>query len=222
MRILYLMSGLKHPTMRGELRHYHLLRQLTRRHEVTLVALSGAETTAEALEELGGCTEQLLLEDVTGSARREKRVATVAAACPGGTRAMKWLRVRQGVRRMCETVQRMARSRAFDVALVHGKIIYPVMEHVSPVPVVLDWCDASSSRLRSALSHGRALDLPIGVARYCVSLRRERRFREATPHVAFISRRDRAFVLGPASRATIVPNGVDSEVSGAPARRTRR
>jgi glycosyltransferase involved in cell wall biosynthesis len=51
----------------------------------------------------------------------------------------------------------------------------------------------------------------MGLARYWVSLRRERRFRQATPHVAFISRRDRAVVLGHASRATVVPNGVDSD-----------
>ena len=66
MRILYVLSAPRHPALRGELRHYHFLRILGRRHPVTLVAaLAKTAVPDEVLDELRGHTERATIVDAS-------------------------------------------------------------------------------------------------------------------------------------------------------------
>jgi hypothetical protein len=60
MKILYVMPSILHPTLRGELRHYHFLTRLARRHEITLIVLDGNDVPAPVIDELKECTRHLV------------------------------------------------------------------------------------------------------------------------------------------------------------------
>ena len=92
-----------------------------------------------------------------------------------------------------------------------GKVVYPVIRGTGRIPTVVDFCDATSMRLREQLRHSGRLEAPVRLWRYLAARRLERELLRETPHVAFISERDRAAVLGPESTAAVIPNGIDLE-----------
>ena len=63
MRLLYIIPSLQHPTVRGPTRHYHFIRELSKRHAITLLTLvkSESEIPSKALEEVSSYVERLLL-----------------------------------------------------------------------------------------------------------------------------------------------------------------
>lgn len=202
MRILYVLPAVKHPLMRGELRHYHLLRILGGRHAVTLLALSKTAVPAGVLEELGRYTERIVLFD-----------ASIDAPASGGAslrrRFASARRFRRAVREMRHAVGAIAGTGAFDVALLHGIRIHGVLDGAPALPAVIDMCDAASLRLRRGLLHGRPAELPLRLLRYGQARWLEARLRARSEHLGFISRRDRDVVIGGRNTGTVVPNGVD-------------
>jgi glycosyltransferase involved in cell wall biosynthesis len=202
MKILYVVPALQHPTMPGALRHYHLLRLLARRHAVTLLALSRAEVTREAQTEIGGWVDRLHVFpvedcfDAAGGHGMRRRLARERA-------------VHRAVRRMRGAFLELAHGGEFDAVLFHGKDVYPVIEGFRGLPVVVDFCDATSMRQRQRLRHSGPLQAALAGWRWARARRTERRLLEHTPHLAFISARDRDAVLGPGGDAAVVPNGID-------------
>ena len=205
MRILYVLPAVKHPLMRGELRHYHFLRILSRRHQVTLLALARTDVAPEVLDELRACTERVVLVDAAPQSEQGSgRLARLRR------RVEKVRRLGRGLAEVREAFRRTADEGSFDVALVNGHRMHRAVHGASTLPVVFDMCDAASMRLRQGLRHARRAELPWRVFRYWQVRRMEAAFRR-TPHLAFISARDREAVLGAGSQAPIVPNGVDIE-----------
>ncbi len=198
MRILYIVPALQHPTMPGALRHYHLLCLLARRHAISLLALSRAEVTPEAREEISARVERLLVFPVGGAPAR------------GGVRRLaRELAMRNALRRMRSAFLALAHAERFDVVLFHGKDVYPVIAGFRGLPVVADFCDATSMRQRQHLRHARPLQRLWTLWRYTRAKRTEQRLLAHTPHLAFISARDREAVLGTGAGAAVVPNGID-------------
>ena len=204
MRILYVLPSLQHPTIqRGGLRHYHFLRALARRHSITLLALGRADATPEAREELAALVERCLIFPVEEPASR-------GGGRPRALRRIgRELRLRRGIRSMRRAFLELAGRESFDVLLFHGKVVYPVIRGFHGLPTVVDFCDATSMRLRDQLRYATRVEAPWRLWRYLAARRLERSLLALTRHVAFISPRDRAAVLGPASRAAVIPNGID-------------
>jgi glycosyltransferase involved in cell wall biosynthesis len=106
-------------------------------------------------------------------------------------------------------VERLLHSGGFDLLLVSGSDLYPIAESLLGAPMVVDWCDTDSIRMRLALRHTGLLEWPLRFLRYQQMRRVEERVFRKLRHVTFISRRDRDAAVGVARSGTIIPNGCD-------------
>jgi glycosyltransferase involved in cell wall biosynthesis len=197
MRILHLMPSFQHPTMRGPSRHYHFVRELSSRHRITLLALTRSDVPPEAMAEMESYTEEIFTF----------RTHAGAPTLPGA-RLRNEMQVRSAVARMRRQFQELLTRKAYDVVLFHGKHLYPVIADC-PIPIVADFCDATSMRVATKLRFAPWTRKPLLWLRHQQVKRLERDLAGKTRHVAFISARDRHAVLGPHSDAVILPNGVD-------------
>lgn len=205
MKILYVLGTVQHPTiMRGALRHYHFLRELAGRHSITLLTMMEGEVPPKAMDELEALTERLIII----------RIETSSTRAPGshtGTvhRLDRKVRLHRAVRAMGRAFREIRNGQAHDVLLFHGKRAYPAIAGSNGIPTVIDFCDATSLRHRERLRHSKLARVPWRLAGYASARRTERRLVRHTPHLAFISMRDRDVVMGGGSGARVLPNGID-------------
>ena len=203
MRLLYITNGFPFPLTSGYLRHYFLLRELGTRHEVTLLSLAGPgfepgdtaalEPFTVAIETFGGGRRLSL----GGKVRR--RVRTLAPGSADGP-----------VAAMRDAAGALVRDGAVDAAVFSGKATYPVLAGLGDLPVVVDLCDATSSRLRGGIRHEEPRRIPAVLLEYASVRQVERRLLLRGDQLLFASARDRDALLdGPHPRAVVVPNGVD-------------
>jgi glycosyltransferase involved in cell wall biosynthesis len=196
-RIAFLTFAFQHPRMRGSARQYHLMRGLAPRHGITLLALSEVPVPADVREDVAAFAERVEIFE-TGAGRTAGRRERERA-------------YRAGMARMREALVRLHAERPFDVAVLHGRSLLPVWAGIPDLPLVADICDADWMRIRKHASTAPLRRRPALLAYAAVVRRRERGLAGATPWVSFISARDRDAVVGPASRAVVIPNGVDLE-----------
>jgi len=212
MRILYVTADLPWPLTSGYLRHYHFLRALGARHEVTLLSLMGPTHDASDVEALEGIVARVVTEPATRGRRSfavkvTDRLRMVAAG--GDTAAA----------RLGQTGAGLAEDRPFDVLLLSGKRTMPVLAGLPPMPLVADLCDATSIRIRRQMRHAPLIDQPALALEYVEIRRVERTLTHLASHAIFASARDRAAVIGARddrhgviAPASVVPNGVDLEM----------
>jgi polysaccharide biosynthesis protein PslH len=208
MRILYLTFSFQHPTVRGPNRHYHFLRGLSERHAITFLTIVRSQVSAEAMNEVASYTERLLIFPCHPPSESPMRVP--ASSLPlVGARLDGILRDRESVRQMKRSFRELVEKERYDVVLFHGKAIYPVIDQWNGLPIVADFCDATSMRLRTQMRYvGLAKRSALAFFRWQIRQVEQRLIRQ-TPHVAFISPRDREAIMGPGSQAVVLPNGVD-------------
>ena len=197
MRILYLIHSFQHPSIRGSTRHYHFVRELGSRHRITLLALTRTDIPPEVLAEMRTVTEKILTFRTHEDSRR----------LPGG-RLGRELQVRAAVAEMRAAFRALVTRERYDVVLLHGKILFPVIADCE-LPIVADFCDATSMRIATKLQFVAWLRKPLLWLRHRQVRRLEQVLARKTAHVAFVSARDREFVLGPGSQAKVVPNAID-------------
>jgi glycosyltransferase involved in cell wall biosynthesis len=198
-RILYVLGSLQHPSIvRGALRHYHFLRLLARQHSITLLVRSRLPPSEEVVAELGRLVDRLIVVPVD-------QTQLGSASGRFGRKLRHWA----AVRRMRNEFRALVRDETFDVLLFHGKDVFPVIADFQGLPTVIDFCDATTLRQREQLRHTKALSVPWRLAGYATARHTERRLIKHSPHLLFISRRDRDAVLGGGSSAAILPNGID-------------
>lgn len=206
MKLLYIIPSFQHPNVRGPNRHYHLVRDLAERHEITLLVLNRSVVGPEAVEEMRSYVEQLHIVDVQCSDSKAGLCGHIPVT---GKRMEQSLRFRNAVQRMKAICSRLLAENTFELIVFHGKSIFPVIEDCRDLPIVVDFCDATSMRIRNELRYaGMARRLWLWL-RYTEIRRVEKNILRKTPHVAFIARRDRDAILGPNSHGEILPNGVD-------------
>jgi glycosyltransferase involved in cell wall biosynthesis len=203
MRILHITPSFQHPTMRGPTRHYHFLRELSRRNQVTLLTLARGPVTDVAMAEISSYAERVLTFGTHGAANGNGR-ARHGLLSP----LAQELELRGAVGRMRAAFRELVRREPFDVVFFHGKHLFPVIASTR-LPVVADFCDATSMRKASRIQYSPTYRKPMAWLRYQEVRRLENRLRRKTPHLAFISERDRDAVLGSRVEAEVVPNGVD-------------
>ena len=194
MRILYLTAFFHHPLLGGSQRHYFFARELAKRHEVVLLSLARGPVPANALADVASFAAEVgVFEE---RPRNGSRIARLWAA-------------KQAREQLLADVRRRVVSESFDVAVVHGKLLAPVLECLGPVPPVYDLCDATSMRLLGSLRYGSRLKAPAYASGYLQTRRLEQRLVRDVEYHAFISPRDRDAVEEASPRSAIIPNGVD-------------
>jgi hypothetical protein len=208
MRILYITPSFQHPSLRGPTRCYHFIKELSQRHSITLLSLSGFEVPAGPKQEMATYTNRIHIFSTNGAsgARSAERVGSFPVI---GGRLKQTLQLRDGVRQMKKVFLQLVKQQPFDVVLFHGKNCFPVIEDWKGLPLVVDFCDATSMRVLTKMQYTRKTKLPLLAMRYWQIRQVERRLVRKTPHVAFISRRDREAIFGRGSKSPLVPIGVD-------------
>lgn len=210
MRVLYLLPALQHPTQRGALRHYHFLKEIAARHEVTLLVLTKEDPSPDAYAWAQDTVERLRLFPVDAA-------ETDGAALRRGSfrwltwRARKALRLRRARLRMRRVFRDEAHPDRHDVVLFHGKEIFAVVDGFDDLPLIADICDATSVRLRGQIPHARGLERPWAVMAWLRAWRADQKLIRQTSHRVFISARDRNALLPEGAPARIISNGIDLE-----------
>ncbi|MDX1412850.1 MAG: glycosyltransferase [Candidatus Promineifilaceae bacterium] len=208
MRMLYITPAFQHPKVRGPNRHYHFIRELSERHEITLLTVARSEIPAHAMEEMRTYTKEMYLFDASASAETStnRMVSSVPAV---GRQISQDLLLRRTVADMRETFERLRQEESFDVVVFHGKSVFPAIEMPYDLPTVTDFCDATSMRIKSKIDFAPLVKRPLLALRFQQVKNREKNIIEKTPYQAFISSRDREAILGPESKAQVIPNGLD-------------
>ncbi len=202
MRLLYITNGFPYPLTTGYLRHYYFIRELSRRHSITLLSIVRAGFVPEDAEAMRPFVHRVMTFPVAprGDARKTER----------SRRGLTFSRQGPAVRTMCETVGRLRSEEPFDAAVFSGKKTFPAMQRLGGVPVVVDLCDAASARIRGTFRYVGLQSMPRLALSYLCLRHVERQLIRDASHLVFASRRDRDALLGESSRrATVVPNGVD-------------
>ena len=210
MRILYLSFSFQHPSLRGPTRCYHFLRELSRRHEITLLSASRIPVPPEAKQEVARYTKHLQVFGCNGTPTSQTgrllgRVPRV------GRRLQRQWEYSLAVRKMKAALKQLVQQNSYDVLLFHGIDIFPAIKDLDELPIVIDFCDATSMLFLRQMAYSSPAKWVLLGLRYLRMRRLEKRLTRKGPHLAFISRRDRDAVLGPGQRAEVLPIGVDSE-----------
>ncbi len=194
--------------LNGYLRHFYFIRELSKRHRITLLALKRTFVPPEAAEEMARYTDRLVTFDA-GARGAPPTALRVKTSSGFADRIQREWRVRQAIREMKRVFSRLVRQEAYDVVVFTGKDTVPVIDDCNGVPLVVDLCDATSIRIRQSLRYGTLGELPWRLLRYLSVRQRERRLLRKTRYITFVSSRDRDSLAGSQSRFKVVPNGVD-------------
>lgn len=200
MNILYLTNGFPFPLTSGYLRHYFLIKELAKDHEVSLLSMVAPSYKEE---------HQAALRPFT------KRILTFPSGSKGGSLSKKVMRrlrsVSQSdpsVQKMRQAIDELVRSEHFDV-VISGKRTMEAVDHLR-IPLVADMCDATSSRIQGSMRFASPARLPLLMLELKQMQQAEKAFMKRADHSIFISSRDREDLLGRQTKGTtIVPNGVD-------------
>ncbi len=208
MKILYVTPSFQHPAMRGPTRCYHFIKELSQRHKITLLALTNCEVAEAPLREMAAYTERIEIFSANGKSN-SPTAAAFGHVPVVGKKVKRVLQRRAGIEQMKIVFGQIAKTEAFDVVLFHGKSIFSVIEDWNDRPLVVDFCDATSMRYQNKMDYAGPAQRLWYSLRYRQIKEIEERMIAKTPHVAFVSWRDREAVLGAGERGRVVPIGVD-------------
>jgi sugar transferase (PEP-CTERM/EpsH1 system associated) len=207
MRILYLTNGFPYPLTSGYLRHYYLIKELSREHAITLLAIVGPNFAAENVAALEPFTEQVqtFVSTSKSGSLRSKAIGRVRSLA-GSAQAD------EAVRQMRAAIERLSSTERFDVVVFSGKRTFPAIQNMPDLPLVVDMCDATSSKILGNMRYAKLPRLPVLLLDYAQVRSAERLLIRNAAHLLFATARDREALIGRArNHATVVPNGVDLE-----------
>ncbi len=208
MRILYITPSFQHPEVRGPHRHYHFIRELSKRHKITLLTLKRSKIAPGAIAEMQSLTERILTFDANGTSNSD--VGSLVGKLPVlGAHLMQNRKLRDSINQMKKAFLELVNQESFDLVLFHGKSVFPVIKEFNELPIVVDFCDATSMRIRNKMHYTGIAKLPLLLIRLLQIRQIERQLVNKTPHIAFISNRDRTTILGFKNKSEIIPIGVD-------------
>jgi glycosyltransferase involved in cell wall biosynthesis len=161
------------------------------------------------MEEMASYTERISLVDASETLvwLKEKK-GTLISIYAHRKKVSQYLR---NVKRdMKSAFLQLVREKPYDIVLFHGKSVFSVIEDWNNLPIVIDFCDATSMRIREQLRFANGLKRLALVWKYRKMKKIEKKVLNKTPHLAFISCRDRDAVIDNCgSSVGIVPIGVD-------------
>jgi sugar transferase (PEP-CTERM/EpsH1 system associated) len=204
MRLLYVAARLPEPLVRGyEVRAFHQLRLLARRHRITLLTYVSGAPAAGAMERLSELCDEVVVVPL--------RLAGMAAGVARGLGAgLPFQTAMYDTPAMRREVHRLLAERRHDVIHVQMPRLAALLEGDAPLPRVIDLIDALSVNM------ARRRDLDRGITRWLAGLEAERLARYER---ALCATWDRAIVASEADRRAIgdfanlvvVSNAVDLE-----------
>jgi glycosyltransferase involved in cell wall biosynthesis len=173
------------------------------------------------MDEMTAYTEQMLVFDaLANSDGREQNKGRALTILKRKINGMK--NFSKKVTEMKSSFLQLMSEKNFDVILFHGKSVFAVIEDWNEVPIVIDFCDATSMRIKMHLRFTNGLKRVALLWRYQQMKKTEKRLLRKTPHLSFISCRDRDAVLGTKNHdVKIVPIGVDHRFWARKTNRTR-
>ncbi len=205
MRVLVLVTRLPVPPWRGDqVRAFHHLRLLARRHDITCCALLLRQPPAARraeVEALGVRLEVVRL-GLPGAALAMARVLL------GDRRPLQVLLYHR--RRARRRVERLLATGGFD--LVHAQLVRTASYLPGPggPPLVIDLIDALSANLARRGHQERGPLAPVAALEAARLVDCERELIGRSAHALVVSAAERA-LLGDDPRVVVVPNGVDLE-----------
>ena len=212
MKILYLLPTLLHPHMltSGYLRHYHFIRQLSQQHDITLLVLSRAAVSPEALDAMSLYTKRTVTVEVPG-VWAKSAIRPWAARLKVHKRVEQAIARRLAIREMKQQFLRLVEEEPYDVVVLHGKDLAPIVEDWNGLPLVIDFGDATSLRIQQSMRYASITEFPWRALRYLEVKLIEKKLLNKTPYLAFISGRDQEVMRRQDRRSRVIPNGVDLE-----------
>jgi len=203
LRILFLTSRFPFPPLRGDqVRAYHQIRLLSRRHDVTLLAVSAAEPTAEARTRMASLCREVIVEPLTVG-RALLGLGRVVLGDPRPVQTL--LYAAAGRRRVGTTVA------AGDFDVLHAQLVRAAgwVPRGCTVPLVLDLVDtlsASYSRRAMLKPKWRSWALALEAARLA---RYEELLLRVASRCLVVSDAEREALGVEGHRAAVNPNGID-------------
>ena len=201
LRILYVTAGFPFPLTSGFLRHYHFIRGLTERgHRVTLLSLAKPSVSAADIDHVRALTDSLELFVSSRPGTMERLLMRLPVPQPT------W-----AARALAGRAEQLAAAGGFDVVLLTGKETYAVAGVVDGLPLAVDMCDATATRIARTADHAsgvRRVALRLAAQRMRAIERQLLRMADAT---AYASVRDREETHGTNGVGAIIPNGVDAD-----------
>jgi len=206
-RVLYITNGFPFPITSGYLRHYHFIRGLSARHEITLLSMVGPGHRPHHRDAMSPYLAALSVYP-----RNDRE--TIGARLGDRLSRLVPIRATGGMRDLLSDARALVASGEVDVIFFSGKQTYPALAGLAGVPVLADACDTASARVLMGLRRrGRrrgpriATDLLEAAALRWVEQRIVRR----AHHALFASERDRGLLRASHLSTSVVPNGVDTE-----------
>ena len=155
MKILYVTPDFQHPLVPGSHRHYHFIKELSKRHEIVWLTLALKPVPAEASDEM----------------RQYTREMKVFSGCPDGkvptSKLARRNQRREAVIALGLAFREVLEAGEQDVVLFHGQRLHPLLNSCE-IPVVIDMCDANSMRLLMQARHESIHRLPVNMLNYVV------------------------------------------------------
>jgi polysaccharide biosynthesis protein PslH len=197
MRILWITFSLQHPALAGSSRHYYFLREICRENEIVLLAPTREKVPEPVRAELSRYTKDLFLFPLyrTGEDRQPQKIV----------RMIHRRKALHEMRGMCKS---LLAGGDFDIVIFHGKEVFSVIDFPISIPIISDFCDATSSLLAEQAGQYRGWRQLFYYLRYVKMHRSEQKLLHKTPYQIFISDRDRHKVSA-LSKHPSIPNGVD-------------
>lgn len=209
MRILYITTELPYPLTSGFLRHYYFLRALGKRHSITHLTLTRrSEVSSETIAALAPYVGRMQVFG-TPSASEPGFVQAIGRLPRSGQRIQRALRLRWAAQQLKRTVQELVHREPYDLIFFSGKDTFPAIEHVHELPIVIDFCDATSLRVTGEMQYASPARRLWLLLRYIEVRQIEKKLLGKTPHLAFASIRDQQAMLGPVQAGEIIPQAVD-------------
>jgi glycosyltransferase involved in cell wall biosynthesis len=202
MRILYLTNGFPFPLTSGYMRHYYLIKELSQQHDITLLSVVGANFAAEHAAAMEPFTEQVLtfLSSNKSGSLKQKAISRLRSLAQADS----------AVQQMSAAIVKLTQASDYDAVLFSGKRTYPAIKYLTSMPLVVDMCDATSMKIRGSIRRTRLAKLPLLLLDYVQVRNAERTMMRNAAHLLFATYRDRDVLIGRSDRATVVPNGVDT------------
>jgi glycosyltransferase involved in cell wall biosynthesis len=202
MRLLCITPTFPYPLTNGVLRHYHLIKELSRQHAITLLSVVDRGFDMAYVAAMAPFTERVLTFPSTNKSRLiHQKVAHRLRRLRGPA---------PPVARLCLAATELIRRESFDAVFMAAGEIVAAARYVGDLPIVIDQCDATSMYLRGSIAYAPYLRLPFVLWDYLHVRRVEREMLRAADHLIYATRRDQTAILGDSMRpATIIPNGVD-------------
>ncbi|MBD3386062.1 glycosyltransferase [candidate division KSB1 bacterium] len=203
--LLYVLFHFQHPDVPGSSRHYYLIRELAKKHDITLLSFVKTKVPTHALQEMKKMTTALYLYKTPVTSESK-----LGIKAPLLFKITKVLAKKHTLKEMKKSIHQLVATGQYDALLFHGINIYPVIKQVRDIPIVADVCDATAHLLRHQLAFTAPSDLMTIVYRYLNIRSYEKRLFKQSPYLAFITNRDGYRATGSTDSFSVVPNGVDT------------